>query len=57
MVIGVRGQGNFTIRVRKVKTKDPHGSGVNMNMIFQEIGNPILNSLDTSSNLNYKINK
>lgn len=54
MIVSVRGQGYFSFRVRKVKSKD---SVVNMNIVFQELGNPILNTIETSSTINYANNK
>lgn len=38
--------------MRKLRSKDS-----NMNMLYQELGNPILNTIETSSTINYTNNK
>lgn len=55
MIVSIKSQGYFSFRVRKMKSKD--SNAVNMNIIFQELGNPILNTIETSSTINYTNNK
>lgn len=55
MLVNVKNQGYFQFRIRKMRGKD--SNNINMNIIFQELGNPILNTIDSSSNLTFAANK
>lgn len=53
-IVSIKNQGYFSCRVRKIKSK---ASNLSINYIFQELGNLVLNTIDTSSITNYNNNK
>lgn len=55
MLVNVKSQGYFSFRIRKIRTKDT--STHHMSIAYQELGNPMLNTIDTSSTTNYSNNK
>lgn len=56
MLINIKNHGYFKCRIRKLRNKDANNN-INMNVVFQELGNLVLNTIDTSSAVNYAINK
>lgn len=51
MLVNIKNEGYFQFRIRKMRSKD--SNNINMNIIFQELGNPILNTIDSSSTITF----
>lgn len=59
MLINIKTQGYFKCRIRKMRSKEDKNTNgnINMNIVFQQLGNLVLNTIDTSSSINYAVNK